>query len=529
MSGMTPAADRPDPAADLPAGTDQPADPSPGTSAGASDPAPADRSRAARRAVPPGPARAQAAQHRLSRATDGRPAAPVRIAHLGLGNFFRAHAAWYTDRAADADRWGIAAFAGRSGPPAGLIEQDGLYTLLVRDAEGDRPQVVSSISAVHGAADVTAWHDVLTLPDLAIVTSTVTEAGYCRAEDGGLDLDDARVRADLAALRSGTGPVATLTAPGRLVSGLRARRAAGLGGVSLVPCDNLPDNGAVVRRVVLDLARCVDPDLAGWIADTCGFVTTVVDRITPRTTDADRADVLAATGAADPACVVTEGWSEWVLSGEFVAGRPGWESAGARFVPDVEPWEHRKLWLLNGAHSLLAYAGPLRRHTTVAEAISDPELRGWVEQWWDEAGPSLPLPADEVQAYREALLRRFADPHVRHLLAQIAADGSQKLPVRIVPVLRSAAWTLHLRGTGAPVADEGAASLREAVRDVPLPDAVHLVLATLGVSGGGAARGDGASDGSTGERRAGERRESDRRAGDGLAEAVLAEACALAR
>lgn len=502
---MTPAAHHPDREADLPSATGAAAD-----------------------GYVPG------APHRLSRDADGRPAGPVRIAHLGLGNFFRAHAAWYTDLAADADGWGIAAFAGRSGPPAGLVEQDGLYTLLVRDTAGDLPRVVSSISAVHGATDVAAWHRTLTLPDLAVVTSTVTEAGYCRASDGGLDLDDARVHADLAALRADPGPVPTLTAPGRIVSGLRARRAAGLGGVTLVPCDNLPDNGAVVRRVVLALAHAVDPDLARWISATCGFVTTVVDRITPRTTEADRVDVLTATGTADPACVVTEAWSEWVLAGEFVAGRPAWESAGARFVPDVGPWERRKLWLLNGAHSLLAYAGPLRGHVTVAEAIIDPELRAWVEQWWDEAGPLLPLPADEVQAYREALLRRFADPHVRHLLAQIAADGSQKLPVRIVPVLRAAlasgtvavgaarviaAWTLHLRGAGAPVADEGAAGLREAVRDVPLPDAVHLVLSALAVPGGRPTPGGVPSD----------RLAIDRAAMDRLAEVVLAQACALTR
>jgi fructuronate reductase len=527
MIGMTPDADRPDPAVARPTGTTSAPDRDTGSTS-----ATAPGSTHASASAPP-PASHEdggdGAPRRLSRATDGRAAAPVRIAHLGLGNFFRAHAAWYTDRVgsgpaptgqAAADAWGIAAFAGRSGPPAGLAEQGGLYTLLVRDADGAHPEVVSSISAVHAATDVAAWHDVLTLPDLAIVTSTVTEAGYCRAGDGGLDLADARVRSDLAALRAEPGPVATLTAPGRFVSGLRARRAAGLGGVTFVPCDNLPDNGVVVRRVVLDLATAVDPDLAGWIARTCSFVTSVVDRITPRTTDADRAEVLAATGVDDPACVVTEGWSEWVLSGEFVAGRPAWETAGARFVPDVRPWERRKLWLLNGAHSLLAYAGPLRGRTTVAEAVADPEVRGWVEQWWDEAGALLPLPADEVHAYREALLRRFADPQVRHLLAQIAADGSQKLPVRIVPVLRAAlapgvvplgaarvlaAWTLHLRGAGAgpgaasAASDEGAAALREAIRDVPLPDAVHAVLSTLGVPD------------------------------DRLAAVVLAEACALSR
>ena len=131
--------------------------------------------------------------------------------------------------------------------------------------------------------------------------------------------------------------------------------------------------------------------------------------------------------------MLTEPFSEWVLAGEFPGGRPAWEAAGARVVDDVEPFEQRKLWLLNGSHSLLAYAGHVRGHETVAEAIADPVVRGWVEQWWDEAAAHLTLPPSDVAAYREALLERFANPRIRHLLAQIAADGSQKIPVRILP------------------------------------------------------------------------------------------------
>ena len=298
---------------------------------------------------------------RLSRDRDGRAAAPVRIVHLGLGNFFRAHQAWYTDQAADAGQWGIAAFAGRSGPPEGLVEQEGLYTLLLRDASGDDPIVVSSIAEAHGSVDLHAWRAAFGLADLAIVTSTVTEAGYCRNAAGALDVDDPRVLADITALQQGPATADAVTAPGKFVAGLIARRAAGLGGVTFVPCDNLPENGGVVRRVVLDLAEAVDPSLAEWVAETCSFVTTMVDRITPRTTDEDRAGLLQSTGVDDPACVVTERYSEWVLSGTFVAGRPAWETAGARFVEDLGPWERRKLWFLNGSHSLMAYAAPIAR------------------------------------------------------------------------------------------------------------------------------------------------------------------------
>jgi fructuronate reductase len=430
----------------------------------------------------------------LRRDRDGRPAAPVRIVHLGLGNFFRAHQAWYTQHARDGQDWGIAAFAGRSaGPAAVLAAQDGLYTLIERAADRDRPEVVSALSEVRSALDAAAWRDTFARPELAVVTSTVTEAGYRRDAAGGLDLSDPEVVRDVAALRAGADAG---TAPGRLVAGLLTRRAAGLPGVTFVPCDNVPGNGAMVRRVVVELAQAVDADLARWVLGTCGFVTTTVDRITPRAIAADRAGLLAATGIDDPACVVTEPYTEWVLSGSFVAGRPAWETAGARFVADVEPWENRKLWLLNGSHSLMAYAAPLRGHATVAEAIADPAVRGWVGQWWDDAAAALPLPAAEVAAYRRDLLDRYDNPRIRHLLAQIAADGWQKVPIRVLPVLRHhlargdvplgatrvlAAWTQHLRGYGAPVTDPAAEPLRRTMSGVDGAKAAELVLTALGV------------------------------------------------
>jgi fructuronate reductase len=160
-----------------------------------------------------------------------------------------------------------------------------------------------------------------------------------------------------------------------------------------------------------------------------------------------------------------------VLSGDFPAGRPAWDAAGARFVADIEPHEYRKLWLLNGGHSLLAYAGSARGHETIAEAVADPVCRGWLEQWWDEAATHLPLPAEEITDYRAALRERWANPRIQHRLAQIAADGSQKVPIRILPVLRReradgrippgavrtlAAWIGHLRGAGVPVKDANA-------------------------------------------------------------------------
>jgi fructuronate reductase len=420
------------------------------------------------------------AHTRLSRHTvDARPAAPVRIVHLGLGNFFRAHQAWYTERSPDSDKWGIAAFTGRRPDQAhALGPQDGLYTLVTKAPHGDEFQILSSLSAVHQASDHDAFLGYLALPTVAVVTLTVTEAGYQRRSDGGLDANDPTVAADLAAL-SHSFDAGVRTVPGRLVAGLAARRAAASGALAIVPCDNLSSNGDVARRVVLDLASRLDADLAAWIKRHVSFVTTMVDRITPRTTEADRTAVLAATGLQDASPVVTEPFAEWVASGEFPAGRPRWDEAGVSFVDDVVPFETRKLFLLNGAHSLLAYAGSLRGHATVAAAIADPTCRAWVNQWWDEAQRQLHLPEADVMAYRGALLDRFSNPAIRHLLAQIAADGSQKLPVRIAPVLRAeraarrmpagavrvlGGWLLHLRGHGAPVSDAELGSLAAEVQ-----------------------------------------------------------------
>jgi fructuronate reductase len=404
----------------------------------------------------------------LSRDT---PAAPVRIVHLGLGSFFRAHQAWYTAAAPDAGRWGIAAFTGRSARLADeLSAQDGLYTLIVRGADRDDFTVLGAVSAAYPGTDVETFCVLLSRPEVAVVTLTVTEAGYPRGRDGELAVDDPVVRTD-GQIVQGTATGDVHSVPGRLVAGLAARKAAGAGGLAIVCCDNLPDNGAMTERLVTGLAELADPALAGWIRANVSFVTTMVDRITPATTADDIATVAAATGRADTVPVVTEPFTEWVLQGDFPAGRPRWEDAGARFVDDVAPHEQRKLWLLNGGHSLLAYAASALGHSTVAEAVADGRCRQWLAEWWDEAAARLPLPAAEVADYRAALLDRWANPRIRHMLAQIATDGSQKIAVRILPVLRLgraggelppgairvlAAWVEHLRGAGAPVKDAAA-------------------------------------------------------------------------
>jgi fructuronate reductase len=430
----------------------------------------------------------------------GRQAAPVRILHLGLGSFFRAHQAWYTQHAADAAEWGIAAFTGRRPDLARtLTAQHGLYTLIVRGARSDRREIVRSLSAAHPGTDHEAWLNYWRRPELGVVTLTITEAGYARTQDsrrdgrtrrGGLDTTRADVAADISALKAS--PLAQVTtAPARLLAGLAARHDAGLRPVAIVPCDNLPGNADVARTVVSDLADHVgDPALIA-AARGASYVTTMVDRITPAAGEPEPARTPPAEGFVDAAPVVTEPFTEWVLAGRFPAGRPRWEDAGARFVSDVTSFEERKLWLLNGAHSLLAYTAPLLGHATVAEAVADPRCRTWLEQWWQDAARNLALPTNELTTYQDALLERFANPRIRHALAQIAADGSQKLPVRILPALRAertagrlpygaaralSGWLLHLRGHGAPLQDVGAPS---SLARGPLPEATARILAFL--------------------------------------------------
>ncbi|YCQ22378.1 mannitol dehydrogenase family protein [Arthrobacter sp. Z1-9] len=364
------------------------------------------------------------------------PKAPVRIVHLGLGAFHRSHQAWYTQQAGDAAEWGIAAFTGRRPDAAvALAEQDGLYTLVERADSGDSFTVVDSIVEAVDGADLQRLTELVAAPGTAVVTLTITEAAYGLGADGTLDSTAPDVAADLALL--GSGSLRPATPLGRLALALAARRDANSGPIAVVCCDNLSNNGVVARQAVAGFAGAWDSGLAAWIDANVSFVSTSVDRITPRTTDQDLADVREACGYRDTSPVVAEPFSSWVLSGDFPAGRPRWEDAGALFVEDIEPYENRKLWLLNGAHSLLAYAGQLRGHSTVAEALADPACLRAVEAFWDEAEANLPAVELQIPAYREALLARFGNARIAHNLAQIALDGSTKLRMRAVPVLQA--------------------------------------------------------------------------------------------
>jgi fructuronate reductase len=372
------------------------------------------------------------------------PTPGVRIVHLGLGAFHRAHQAWFTAQVDETCEWGIAAFTGRNPQAAEeLIPQDGLYTLIERSEHGDTANIITSIVEAVSGADLDRLVGLLSAPATAIVTTTITEAGYRLTSDGLPNLGDPAVVADAAWLKAAfaeeslpdslaDGPTTSLA---RLLLGIEARRRAGAGPIAIVPCDNMPDNGAFVATGVGAMARAANAVTADWIADNVSFVSTSVDRITPRTTPADLAAATELTGWHDNAAVVTEPFKDWVLSGEFPAGRPAWEKAGARFVDEIEPFERRKLWLLNGAHSLLAYAGILRGHQTVAAAMQDAVCRGWVDDFWNEAVRHLPAEGLDLDGYRAALVERFDNARIEHKLAQISSEGVTKLRVRVAPTV----------------------------------------------------------------------------------------------
>ena len=345
----------------------------------------------------------------------------MRIVHIGIGNFSRAHQAWYTMTADAAGEWGICAFTGRRPEAAeALGPQQGLYTLIERSAASDSLSVIEVVSEVRPGSDIDGLIAAVAAEPTAIVTLTVTEAGYRPAPQH-------------------EHPASETTPPQRLAAALVERHSRRGGPLAIVSCDNLHANGGLLRERVLAEAEPLDQQAVGWIDREVSFVNTSVDRITPRISDADRELVARELGFIDVSPVVTEPFSDWILSGEFPAGRPEWELAGARFVTDIEPFELRKLWILNGAHSLLAYLGLLRGHRTVADAIGDPELVQAMNEFWDLAVRHLPdAAALDLGAYRAQTHERFANARMGYPLAQIAGDGRDKLRQRVVPLIEAA-------------------------------------------------------------------------------------------
>ncbi|RVD54639.1 mannitol dehydrogenase family protein [Mesorhizobium sp. M2D.F.Ca.ET.185.01.1.1] len=366
-----------------------------------------------------------------------RSAVTPGIVHLGVGAFHRAHQAAYVDAClADGESdWGIVGVSLRSPDTRDALKpQDGLYTLAIRDGAGEQLQVIGSIQSLLVAPeDPGAVLAALTDPRIRIVTLTITEKAYLRAADGSLDSTHPDIVHDLA------NPGSPKTAHGFLAEALARRRTAGTPPFTALCCDNLPANGATLHRLLIEFAQLRDADdgaglaLASHVTDDVAFPSSMVDRIVPATTDADRARIAQQIGVDDAWPVMTEPFRQWVIEDRFPTGRPAWEKFGVTMVENVGPFEDMKLRLLNGAHSGIAYLGLLSGHATVDRAFADPSIRRFVDRLWAEAIPTLPQDAGlDTSAYTAELADRFSNTALAHRTAQIANDGSQKLPQRIV-------------------------------------------------------------------------------------------------
>lgn len=368
-----------------------------------------------------------------------RDAVRPGVVHFGPGAFHRAHQAAAFDTLLARDpRWGVTGVSLNSrGVADALNPQDGLYTLALLDAQTEY-RVIGSIGEVLTRDAPGAILAALTHPDARIISSTVTEKGYCLDPTGALDFANPAIRSDLEAAQATDWVPGSFT--GWLVRGLQARRLAGLPGMTVMCCDNLTDNGRKLEAATMALAEAVDPETARWIADEVAFPNAMVDSITPATDDALRARVASAIGLEDAWPIQRERFTQWVVEDRFAGERPALELAGVTFASEVRPFEAAKLRLLNGPHSALAYIGLGRGLDTVAEAMADRELARFAEQLMrEDIAPSITAPPGlDLSSYITEVLARFANPAIRHLLSQIAWDGSQKLPYRLLDTTRDA-------------------------------------------------------------------------------------------
>ncbi|WP_375228985.1 mannitol dehydrogenase family protein [Roseobacter sp. S98] len=369
------------------------------------------------------------------------------IVHIGPGAFHRAHQAIFTDDvlARHGGDWRICGVSLRSTESVdALNRQEGRYSLEIRGQNGTDRRVIGSISgALAAARGIEPVLDMLAAPSMRIVSLTVTEKAYgILRGTGTVDRNHPAISADLARPDAPEGVV------GLIVAGLARRKAAGLPPYTVLCCDNLPSNGALLRAGVLDFAAACDAGLAAWIAEYGAFPSTMVDRITPAATPEllDRTE--SALGARDAVVVETEPFSQWVVEDAFCNGRPRWEDAGVLFVPDVAPYEKMKLRMLNGTHSLIAYAGFLCGHTYVRDVMADAALNRLATDHMRSAAGTLPhLAAVDFDDYARALQARFENPAIAHETYQIAMDGSQKMPQRIFEPAMEALGTDQDAGT----------------------------------------------------------------------------------
>ncbi len=382
----------------------------------------------------PAPLKGLATQ--IARPLYDRTKLDVGIVHLGIGAFHRAHQAVYVDEALnrEAGDWLIAGVSlRRPDTRDALAPQDNLYTVAIRDAAQTTLRIIGSVAEILVAPESPQKVlDRLCRPSVKIVSLTVTEKGYCHdPATGNLNKDHPDIQHDLERSHQ------PRSALGFIVEAIFQRKKLGHAPFTVLSCDNLPSNGDTVAKLIRQFAAMRDPSLSAWIDDTIPCPNSMVDRIVPATTDEDRKAVSAGLGVEDAWPVVTEPFSQWVIEDRFVSGRPRWEKYGVQFTKDVHAYELTKLRLLNGSHSSIAYLGYLAGFDKVAEAMKSP-LATFIQQLMDdEITSTLPtIAGNNLTAYKTALIQRFRNPALKHRTWQIAMDGSQKLPQRLLGTIR---------------------------------------------------------------------------------------------
>lgn len=405
------------------------------------------------------------------------------IVHLGIGAFHRAHQAFYTEAVMNqfGGNWGIIGSSLRSaGVRDQLVPQNCLYTLVERSSEGEKLQIIGAVvDTLVGPENPAALIASMVQPSIKIISLTVTEKGYCHdPATGNLNPNHPDIQHDLQNLDK---PVSAI---GYLIAALKKRYEQKQKGFTVLSCDNLPNNGEVLEKVILQFAQKISADFAQWIKQNATFPCTMIDRIVPATTDDDRREIESRLGVRDEAMVVCEPFTQWVIEDKFANGRPQWEKVGVLLVKDVRLFEKIKLRLLNGAHSTMAYCGYLSGLQYISEVMEQPAFVNMIKTYMArEAGETIFAPDGfDIEAYKQQLRDRFSNKSLKHRTWQIAMDGSQKLPQRLLETLREqlkshghidilclgiAAWIRYVSGVdekGAPieVSDPLAKELRAA-------------------------------------------------------------------
>lgn len=363
----------------------------------------------------------------------------TRIVHIGCGAFHRGHQAVYNDICNDLepeDLWGIAEISlrGSTSIAQDLRDQEMAFCVLETSAHGSDTRLIRTVTgatdiAHEGYGRVEEW---FAQPELSIISLTVTEKGYCvHPSTGELNLDHPDITHDL------LNPQQPKSAIGLIAKAICTRYDLALTGISVLSCDNMPENGDVLKAAVMGLLLKVNPEVVNWAKSNVSFPSTMVDRIVPAMTEHSHQQLKALVGADDKCGVVGESFKQWVIEDNFVAGRPNWQLAGASLVSDVVPYEEMKLRLLNGSHTFLAIVGSLMGLQSVSQAVVHPELKPALLTLMHTQKRSLnPKLNIDIDSYVSALITRFENPNIEHLLKQIATDSSQKIPVRLIAPMK---------------------------------------------------------------------------------------------